>query len=297
MPMILHRFGAVVAGVAAIGVAASIAAPARADDAACINAIEQALTLRKGGKLHDALKTLATCSDVACPAEVRTECTQRIDALGAAMPTVVFAAKDGAGDDLYAVTVTMDGASLATTLDGRPVSIDPGEHAFRFETAGQPPVDKTLVVREGEKNRVETVLLGPATPPPPQVPAPPATPSPSTWSTRKTLAVVTGGAGIVGLGLGIGWAAFASSDQSKEKSNCSASSCTNQPQATADYNTAQKNATGATIGVLAGAALIAGGVVLWITAPSQASAQGTVAWGVAPAVLPSGGGLAVGGSL
>jgi hypothetical protein len=294
MPMMPQRFRAIVAGLAAIGVTASIAAPARADDAACIDAIEQALTLRKGGKLHDALKTLATCSDVACPAEVRTECTQRIDAVGAAMPTVVFAAKDGAGNDLYAVTVTMDGTSLATTLDGRPVSIDPGEHAFRFETAGQPPVDKTLVVREGEKNRVETVLLGPAAPPP-LVAAPPPPPTPGTWSTRKTLAVVTGGVGIVGLGLGIGWAAFASSDQSKEKSNCSASVCTNQPQAVADYNAAQKNATGATIGILAGAALIAGGVVLWVTAPSQAS--GTVAWGVAPAILPSGGGLAVGGSL
>jgi hypothetical protein len=283
---------------AALGAVGAIAAPAVADDAACINAVEQALNLRKSGKLHDALKTLATCSDPACPAEVRTECTQRIDAIGAAMPTLVFAAKDGAGNDLFAVTVAMDGAPLATSLDGRPLSIDPGEHAFRFETAGQPPVDRTLVVREGEKNRVESVILGPAAPPPaPIVSTLPPAPAPSTWNNRKTLAVVTGGVGVVGVGLGIAWAAFASSAQSQEQSNCSASSCTNRGQAVEDYNTAQKNATGATIGIVAGAARVGAGVVLWITAPPSAPASSAIGWHIAPSLVPSGGGLTLGGAL
>lgn len=282
---------------AALGALAAVAAPAAADDAACINAVEQALTLRKSGKLHDALKTLATCSDPACPDEVRTECTQRIDAVGAAMPTLVLAAKDGAGNDLFAVTVAMDGAPLATSLDGRPLSINPGEHVFRFETAGQPPVDKTLVVREGEKNRVETVILGPAAPPPPAPVAATAPPAAGTWNGRKTLAVVTGGVGVVGVGLGIAWAAFASSAQSQEQSNCNASSCPNRGQAVEDYNTAQKNATGATIGVVAGAALVGAGVVLWITAPPNTPASSAIGWRVAPSIVPSGGGLTLGGVL
>jgi hypothetical protein len=288
-----------VAFLAALGAVGPVASTAAADDAACIDAVEQALTLRKNGKLHDALKTLAACSDPSCQEEVRAECTQRIDAVGAAMPTLVFAARDGAGNDLYAVTVTMDGAPIATALDGRPLALDPGEHAFRFETAGQPPVDRTLVVREGEKNRIETVILGPAAPPPalPVASAvrPPA--PPSTWNNRKTLAVVTGGVGVVGLGLGIAWSAFAASAQSQEQSNCSASSCPNRGQAVVDYNTAQQNATGATIGIVAGAALVAAGVVLWITAPSNAPASSAIAWHVAPSIVPSGGGLTLGGSL
>jgi len=285
---------------AALVAVGTIATPAAADDAACINAVEQALHLRKSGKLHDALRSLAACSDPACPAEVRAECTQRIDAAGAAMPTLVFAAKDGAGNDLFAVTVAMDGAPLTASLDGRPLSIDPGEHAFRFETAGQPPVDKTLVVREGEKNRVETVTLGPAAPPPApmaSIASPPAAPAPSTWNGRKTLAVVTGGVGVVGVGLGIAWAAFASSAQSQERSNCSASSCTNRGQAVEDYNTAQKNATGATVGIIAGAALVGAGVVLWITAPASAPASSAIGWRIAPSIVPSGAGLTLGGAL
>jgi len=214
------------------------------------------------------------------------------------MPTLVFAAKDGAGNDLFAVTVAMDGAPLTTSLDGRPLSIDPGEHAFRFETAGQPPVDKTLVLREGEKNRVESVTLGPAAPPLSPIASFISTPAaPSTWNDRKTIAVVTGGVGVVGVGLGIAWAAFASSAQSQEHSNCSPSSCTNRGQAVADYDTAQKNATGATIGIIAGAALVAAGVVLWITAPPSAPASSAIAWRIAPSIVPSGAGLTLGGAL
>ena len=120
---------------------------------------------------------------------------------------------------------------------------------------------------------------------------------PGSWTSRKTLAVVTGGVGLVGLGMGIAWSAYASSAQSKEQANCSASSCPNRPQAADDYNTAQKNATGATIGIAAGAALIAAGVVLWITAPPGASAVNATAWHIAPSVLPAGGGLTIGGRL
>jgi hypothetical protein len=282
----------------ALGGVGSIATPARADDAACINAVEQALTLRTSGKLHDALKTLVACSDPGCPGEVRTECTQRIDAIGAAMPTLVFAVKDGAGNDLFAVTVSMDGAPLTTTLDGRPLSIDPGEHAFRFETAGQPPLERTLVVREGEKNRVESVVLGHAAPPPP--PAAPEAPTPvvsSSWNSRKTLAVMAGGVGVVGIGLGIVWSAYASSAQSQEQSNCNASSCPHRLQSVADYNAAESNATAATVSVVAGAALVAAGVVLWITAPPTASSSSAMALRIVPSILSSGGGLSIGGAL
>ena len=83
------------------------------------------LTEGQQGKLHDALKKLAVCSDATCSSEVRAECTQRIAAIDAAMPTLVLAAKDGSGNDLYDVRVSMDGAPLTGNLDGRPISLDP----------------------------------------------------------------------------------------------------------------------------------------------------------------------------
>ncbi len=112
-----------------------------------------------------------------------------------------------------------------------------------------------------------------------------------------TLAV-TAGVGVVGLALGAVFAGFAASSKSRETSDCSASACSNRPQAVEDYNTAQKNATGATVGFVAGGILAAGGVVLLLTArgPRAASAPGTGAIRLSPLAVGSGGGLSLGGS-
>jgi hypothetical protein len=259
-----------------------VASRALADDAACIAASEGALTLRQQGKLHDALKQLALCSDTNCPGEVRTECARRIDEVKAAMPTLILAAKSGAGSDLYEVKVSMDGAPLVAALDGHALSIDPGEHVFTFEEAGQAPIEKSLVLREGDRDRREEVVIGP---PPPAPPAPVA--RPGWWTTQRTLAVIGGGLGVVGLGLGTSWGLYAISAQNQEKSNCSSSSCGNARQASVDYDTARNDATASTVAFAAGGAFLAAGAVLFFTAPSVQ---------VTPAVGSRGGGVVLGGS-
>jgi hypothetical protein len=285
----------VVLTAASFGAVTASARAALADDAACIAASEKALTLRKQGKLHAAIGQLAVCAAAACPDEVKADCGQRIEAVRAEMPTLILAAKDGAGNDLSAATVTMDGAPLAGALDGQAITLDPGEHTFTFTIAGQPPLEKKLVLRQGEKDRHESVVLGPAvitTPPPPTPPLPP----PSSWSTGKTLAIVSAGLGVVGVGLGVMFGAYAKSSQSREKNDCSATTCWSYPQGLEDYHTAQKDATGATIAYVAGGALVATGVVLWLTAPRkpgppQASAR---AVHMAPAIVGTGRGLVLG---
>jgi hypothetical protein len=275
-----------------------LAPNARGDEAACIAATEDALTLRQQGKLHDALKKLAVCAEATCSSEVRSECTQRIAAIDAAMPTLVLGAKDGAGNDLYDVRVAMDAQPLTSTLDGRPIAIDPGEHAFTFEATGNAPVEKKLVLREGEKDRHESIVIG-APPPPAALPAVavlPPSPPVSTWSAQKTLAVVSGGAGLVGLGAGAWFFAFAASSQSKEKSDCSASACSNRPQAVEDYDTAKKDATASTIAFVAGGALLATGVVLWFTAPRDRSPLDGARLHFAPVADARSGRLVVGGA-
>jgi hypothetical protein len=280
----------------AIGLAAG---PARADEAACIAASEEALTLRQQGKLHEALKQLAICAEASCSSEVKAECTQRIATIDAAMPTLVLGAKDGGGNDLYDVRVSMDGAPLASTLDGRPVAIDPGEHAFTFETAGTPPVERKLVLREGEKDRHESVTLGAPPPasatPAPPLPLSPPTPAPTSWSPQRTAAVVSGGLGVVGVGLGVWFGAFAASSQSKEKSDCPAASCTNRAQAVEDYDTARKDAVGSTVAFVAGGALLAAGVVLCLSAPAPHRSTDAAPLRLAPELDARSGRLVVGG--
>jgi hypothetical protein len=51
---------------------------------------------------------------------VRDDCTRRLDELDKAQPTIVFEAKDGAGRDLTAVQVTVDGKPLVESLTARP---------------------------------------------------------------------------------------------------------------------------------------------------------------------------------
>jgi hypothetical protein len=272
-----------------VGLAATLVGSiAHADTAACIAATEQGLALRQQGKLRDALKQLAMCADVSCPAEVALECSHRIDEVKAALPTLILEAKDGAGNDRASVAVSMDGAHLTDTLDGRPILLDPGEHMFTFVAPGEAPVERNLVLREGEKDRRESVVIGAPAPLP--VPAPVTTAS--WWTGRRTLAVVTAGVGVVGLGFGAGWGAYAVSSQNREKSDCSKASCPNPPQATEDYNTARKDATASTVGFVAGAVLLTAGAVLWLTAPSAHDTPAAASLGVTPIVTgPGAGGL------
>jgi hypothetical protein len=82
--------------------------------------------------------------------------------VNAAIPTVVFEAKDASGNDLVPVDVKMDGKLIAERLDGTALSIDPGEHAFTFASAGKTSVQKHFVIHEGEKNRRERIVFAPA---------------------------------------------------------------------------------------------------------------------------------------
>lgn len=292
---------------AALGVLLTVAASAphvaRADDAACIAASEAEATLQKQVKFHEALKQLALCADPSCPVDVKTECSERIVAINAAMPTLVLAAADESGNDLVAVTVTLDGAPLATTLDGRALAIDPGSHELRFEAAGKPPLDRSIVLRQGEKDRHLSVVLGvPKAAEPLASPAVRGEPSGSAWSSNRTLALVSGGVGLVGLGVGAAFGLTAMSDWSTAKGDCNATSCSTASRVRGE--SARDSAVTAgdvsTAAFIVGAAGLAGGVVLWLTAPrgdeQKPPAAATSRLRLEPMMGPRGGGMTMTGS-
>jgi hypothetical protein len=167
-----------VAGLSASALAALPArAQAPAEDATqvCIAAHVDAQRLQKAGKLRDARAAVIRCADPACPAVLIEECGALFTSLEKAIPTVVFAAQDADGHDIATVRVQEGEATIAPRLDGKAVEVDPGEHRFRFERPGAPPVETTVVVREGERGRrvavrfagaakLETAAEGPITP-------------------------------------------------------------------------------------------------------------------------------------
>lgn len=177
------RHLAVFVSLSAIALVTSAAAVARGADPAaaqCIAANDSAVKLRGQGKLLDARDALLSCAAPKCPATVREECEKSLDEVNQALPTVVFEPKDAAGNDvLNPVKVSMDGRPLQDKLDGRAISVDPGTHDFTFETAGQAPVKKTLMIHEAEKDRHEVIAFGGAS----GTPAPATTPAPAAEST------------------------------------------------------------------------------------------------------------------
>jgi hypothetical protein len=237
---------------------------ARADDNACFAASEAEIGLRKAGKLRESIKQLTLCSDPKCPAEVSAECGRRILLLNVALPTIIVTATDGKGNDITAVSVTLDGVPLTQKLDGLAVAVDPGSHTLHFESAGNPPIDKTVLIREGEKARQVSVTFGAS-----------ATATPdagSTWSTQKTVALVAAGVGVVGLGVGVGTGVVASSDASTSNGDCIATACSAAMHANAvsEHSSASTMGNVSTAMFVVGGVGIAAGAILWFTAPKGA---------------------------
>ncbi len=159
-----------VALVSALGAAVLVPSLAIADTKdECINAAEQAQELRRNKKLEAAHQQLLVCVRDACPSFVRSDCAKWLGEVERGMPTVVIRARDAEGHDIVNVKVSVDGHPFLTKLDGASVPIDPGPHAFKYELPSGEVIEESVLVAEGEKDRVLVVQskAGPAAPPPP----------------------------------------------------------------------------------------------------------------------------------
>jgi hypothetical protein len=256
------------------------AGPAWASDpttADCLSATEGSLTLRNQHKLRDARAQLLICSAATCPADIREECVRRVAEVNAAMPTIVFEVKDAAGNDLTGVRVDMDGSMLAEHLEGTALSIDPGEHNFTFTHAADPAVQKVFVIREGEKDRRERVVVGaaavavvPAPAPPVVTPVPgkPDPAPPSSWTGRRIGGLVLAAVGVAGLGIGAGYGLAAMSRHDDAQKACPRATCPDQHGVDL-WSSAHTAGTISTVAFIAGGVALAGGAVLWLTGKSE----------------------------
>jgi hypothetical protein len=195
---------------------------------------------------------------------VREDCAARLSEVDAAMPSLVFVAKDRAGNDLSAVLVTMDGLPFADNLDGTAVAVDPGEHKFIFEGEGLPATEKVVVVHEGDRSRHVNVVLGGTA----DLPAADSQEGFFAPKNRRTIGIAVAGAGALGIVIGtvFGIAAKATYDHAwGNECNFDARGCS--AQGVSDGKTAQAEATVSTVSFVTGALLAAGGAALYFTAP------------------------------
>lgn len=175
--------------VAALG-AASAPAGAAVDKAACLDAHQDAQKLRNEGRLRDAREKLLVCAAEACPSLVKVDCERWLPEVEHDLPTVVVRVQDESGVDVTDATLTIDGK--ATPLDGKPIALDPGVHAFettRGSGDSASVVKQQVLVRVGEQNRVVDVHFGAQ-----------SKKDESTSSGPSPLPWILGGVGVVALG-------------------------------------------------------------------------------------------------
>ncbi len=181
------------------------------------------------------------------------------------------------------MTVSLDGVSVGRAEWGIAVPIDPGVHTVDAAAPHFKPWSTKLTVgTEATTTPVAIPALeaAPADVAPPPTPATPSAPPPATTAeppavdssvghTQRTVGLVLGAVGIVGLGVGAGFAVSAKSQYNGSLSDCLASAPNECSSAGVnERNSAISAGNVASVAVTVGAVALAGGVVLWLTAPT-----------------------------
>jgi hypothetical protein len=253
----------------------ALAWAADAATAECLTASENAYKSAQEHKFLEQRAQLLNCAAEQCPADVRTDCVQRMDDVNRAIPSIVFEVKDSAGNDLSDVKVTMDGTPVAERLDGTAITLDPGKHRFTFEIAGHAPIEKEYVILVSQKERRESITVDSAPAKAETVPlATTFEPQPTILERRSGLgkqqitALIAGGVGVVGVGVGSVFGLISKSKHDDAAQRCNSSICRDQQGI--DFKTSAIHAGNvSTVAFIVGAAGLAGGAALWLTAPQD----------------------------
>ena len=183
--------------------------------------------------------------------------------------------------------IKLDGKPFLRGLFGVPLPVDSGERTVvamapgmkqwtgKIDVQGTTPVEVVVPMLEfapppEEKEPPETA---PAPPPEPATGPEPRTPGPAlvadqgTGDTQRVAAVIVGGVGLVGLAVGTVFGISAKTTYEDADSHCTDDNvCFDEGLELRDE--ANKKAAFATVGFGVGLAGLAGGAILWFTAPS-----------------------------
>lgn len=212
------------------------------------------------------------------------------------------------------LTVQRNGVTVPAELYGVEVPVDPGTIVVKATAKGREEFSESVTLGAKERKTVTLTGLAPkpdaeieSQPPPPGgvTPPPPATNTgaPATSAAisdasredesggGRVLPIALGAAGVVSLGIGTFFGFKAIGKNSDAEKTCSGATCSNQ--AGVDFTEQAKDAALiSNIAFGAGAVLLAAGVVLYVTAPSDERR----AVALSPVIAPGGGGVSVSGA-
>lgn len=250
---------------AAVALGALAAPLAHAQEVAeCARAYEDAQVLRQDKRLLDARERLLVCVQDACPAAARADCNRWLVEVDANLPTVVPEVIDKSGKQRTDARVLVDGRLLAGQLDGGAVPVDPGKRIFRFLTPGMAPVERQVVVLEGQKNMKVTVSFAPAA-------APALAPVAMREERPTPIAVyILGGAGVLALGSFAYFGVTAITRYDEASSTCAPDVNPHDPRGCADDDVDDIQVRRIAADVSLGVAIVALGAatVVYLTRPT-----------------------------
>ncbi|HEY8038326.1 MAG TPA: tetratricopeptide repeat protein [Polyangiaceae bacterium] len=172
--------------------------------------------------------------------------------------------------------VRRDGADVGRAEWGTAIPVDPGTHVVEAQAPQRKPLREPVEV--GGNGGTATVTLPELAPEATEVAG-----TTSDGSTQRAIGLVVAGVGVVGLGIGSAFGLVAMGKENDALNN----HCPNQPQCDATGvqlgQDAKSAATASTVAFAVGGVALAGGLVLYFTAPKRAAPAASVGFRAAPA--------------
>lgn len=228
---------------------------------------------------------------------------QRIAALEPKLSKLLISVPDAA--KVSGLTIKRDGAPITPSAWDMAVPVDAGEHTIEVSAPGKKSRSFKLTVEANAATATQEIepledaprTAGDAGAGGAGTGSPARDSGGSRGSTQRTLGWVAGGLGVLGLGAGLVFELRRSSKEDERSKICpTGKNCTADDQA--NINSLNDDVSSAaqleTISFIAGGALIAGGVILLLTAPTD-DPKPAARWAVAPAVGKNTFGLAATG--
>jgi hypothetical protein len=201
--------------------------------------------------------------------------------------------------------VRRNGEPVRSMLWNSPVPVDPGSYTVEASapqkkkwstvaSVGPNGVTVTVAVPELEN---ETIAVSPSAPAEAASPAAPVASDasePAQGNLERTIGLGVGGAGIVAIGIGSFFGLRSIAKHSDYESLCRGGAC--QAAAGPLHDQAVSAGNASTVAFIVGGALVAGGVILWLTAPRARADAPSARLGVAPSIGSSSASAVVSGA-
>jgi hypothetical protein len=249
----------------------------------CSDSYQKTQVLRAADKLEEAIAQAEICTRT-CSKSFLDECTSWKTSLEGRIASIIVEAVDATGAPVTDGTVSLDGVAWLDQLGGPARAVSKGPHTLEVTVNGGPAQKKSIVIREGEKNRKITVSI-------------PSRSEPDTSGNVHSIAPwVVGGVGVAALIAGAVTGGFVLDAYSVTQDQCDDGNGTCTTQEGIDASERGQLLGPVTTGLLiGGSVLVAGGIIWLVVAPTETKPSAT-SLSVAPAISHQHLGLVFGGS-